>query len=167
MLVTHLYPFYFKATYFDFTQSSSHSTTTCPFVRGIKRTLVTCPETEAYVRKLYKPISQVTFLCSTFLTNYLLWFFFSIEIRCKNKILGSAAFCSLCPPLINLAEDLQRLWVPLWTWVRLMSRYRCLIWQPRFHFSFSYPLLTGELLPSLVACHVIFKKILHFSVLHY
>lgn len=88
MLVTPLYPFYFVATYFEFTQLSSHSTTTCPFVRGIKWTPVTCPKTQAHVRKLYKPISQVKFLFSSFLINYLLWFFFPLTSGVKTKFLA-------------------------------------------------------------------------------
>lgn len=139
---------------------------TCPFVRGIKRTLVTCPKTQAHVRKLYKPISQVRFLCSSFLTNYLLWFF-PLRLEKKPKFLA-LWLCSLCLQPVNLAEYLQRFWAPLWTWVGLNEQIPMSnLWQPWLHFIFSYQLLTGDLLSSLVPHDAILKKILHFPVLHY
>lgn len=137
---------------------------TCPFVRGIKRTAVTCAKTHAHVRKLYKPISQVRFLCSSFLTNYFLWFF-PLSQGEKTKFLA-LWLCSLCLQPVNLAEDLQRhhydTWVGLNEQIQLPN-----LQQPWFCFIFSYQLLTRELLSSLVAHDVILKKILHFPVLHY
>lgn len=166
MLVIRLYPFYFKSYLLwiytvivpqhndlplcerDQTNTGHLSKDTCP-----------CKITE----QTNQPGQISVFIL---LTNTFLWFF-PLRLRGK-KIFLALRLCSLCLQPVNLAEDLRRLWAPLWIWVGLNEQVQMSnLWQPWFHFIFSYQLLTGELLLSLVAHDVIFKKILPFPVLHY